>query len=84
MIEKLAEQTPKKEGLDSKDRCDTGNCGAQAYVMATGVSGSLAFCGHHYERVVNNAVGYDRMMKFAFEITDERDRLIQNRSQGQD
>lgn len=65
--------------LTANDRCDSANCSAQAYVKATGVSGELLFCGHHYEKVVNNAVGYDKMMKFAFKIVDERDRLIENR-----
>jgi hypothetical protein len=26
-----------------------------------------------------NAVGYDKMMKFAIEVVDERERLIENR-----
>jgi hypothetical protein len=29
-----------------------------------------------------NAVGYDKMMKFAIEVIDERERLIENRLQG--
>ena len=70
--------------LTATDRCDAKDCGAQAYIKATGVSGELLFCGHHYEKIVNNAVGYDRMMKFSFNIYDERERLIQNRLQGED
>jgi hypothetical protein len=70
--------------LTANDRCDSKDCSAQAYVKATGVTGELLFCSHHYEGVVNNAVGYDKMMKFAYEILDERERLIQNRSQGND
>ncbi len=68
--------------LTASDRCDARDCGAQAYVKATGVTGELFFCGHHYENVVNNATGYDKMMKFAFNIIDERERLVQNRLQG--
>jgi hypothetical protein len=30
---------------------------------------------------MDNAIGYDNMMKFALEILDERDRLIENRSE---
>lgn len=60
--------------LDATDRCD--RCGAQAYVRVIGKSGSgLLFCGHHYNKVMDNALGYDNMMKFALEIVDERNRL---------
>ena len=68
--------------LTLQDRCDA--CGAQAYVQATGVTGSLLFCGHHYNEIVDNAVGYDKMMKFAYQILDERERLIENRTKGDD
>jgi hypothetical protein len=67
--------------LAVSDRCDS--CGAQAYVQVIGVSGDLMFCGHHYEKIVDNAVGYDKMMKFAYEIVDERERLIENRLVGE-
>lgn len=67
--------------LKVSDRCDV--CDAQAYVKVTGVSGDLMFCGHDYEAIVNNAVGYDKMMKFAYEILDERSRLIENRLVGE-
>lgn len=63
--------------LKTSDRCDV--CNAQAYVKVTGVSGDLMFCGHDYEAIVNNAVGYDKMMKFAYEVLDEREKLIENR-----
>ena len=66
--------------LTANDRCDHKDCSAQAYVSAKGVSGELLFCSHHYESIVNNAVGYDKIMKFAFNIVDERERLSQNRS----
>jgi hypothetical protein len=64
--------------LNANDRCDS--CGAQAYVEVSGVTGSLLFCAHHYNHIVDNAVGYDKMMKFAFNIVDERDHLTENRS----
>jgi hypothetical protein len=63
--------------LNASDRCDS--CGAQAYVWVNGVSGDLLFCGHHYNKIVDNAVGYDKMMKFAYQIVDEREKLIENR-----
>lgn len=63
--------------LTTLDRCDS--CGAQAYVQVRGISGELVFCAHHY----NKASG-DKLDAFAFETIDERDRLIENRLQGDD
>ena len=68
--------------LNVSDRCDS--CGAQAYVWVNGVSGDLLFCGHHYNKIVDNAVGYDKMMKFAYQIVDEREKLIENRLKEQE
>lgn len=69
--------------LTASDRCDAGSCGAQAYVRAIGVSGELLFCSHHYNNIINNAVGYDNLEKFAYQIVDERDKLIENRLIGE-
>jgi hypothetical protein len=66
--------------LTALDRCDS--CGAQAYVEVSGVTGSLLFCAHHYNHIVDNAIGYDKIMKFAFNIVDERSRLTENRLKG--
>ena len=63
--------------LNASDRCDS--CGAQAYVYVVGVTGDLLFCAHHYNNIVDNAVGYDKIMKFAYQIVDEREKLIENR-----
>ena len=68
--------------LTLNDRCD--RCNAQAYVKAVGLDGDLLFCAHHYNKIVDNAVGYDKIMKFAINIVDERDRLIENKLKGQD
>lgn len=65
--------------LTAEDRCDTGECGAQAYVKVTGVSGSLYFCSHHYNKIIDNAVGYDKLERFAYEVVDERGKLTENR-----
>lgn len=70
--------------LTANDRCDARDCSAQAYVKATGVVGELLFCGHHYEDAVMYPSGYDKMMKFAFSIIDERERLISNRLKEED
>lgn len=67
--------------LTNADRCDA-NCSAQAFVKAIGVNGELLFCSHHYNKITNNAVGYANLEKFAFQIIDERERLIENRLVG--
>ena len=67
--------------LDATDRCD--RCGAQAYIKIFGQNGfDLLFCGHHYNKAMDNAVGYDSMMKFMVSIIDERERLIENKLTG--
>jgi hypothetical protein len=67
--------------LDATDRCD--RCSAQAYVKVLGKNGSdLLFCGHHYNKAMDNAVGYDNMMKFMESVIDERERLQENRTVG--
>lgn len=63
--------------LTGLDRCDV--CDAQAYVQVKGVAGELSFCGHHF-----NKLDGDKLQAFAFEIIDERERLIENKSQGDD
>lgn len=75
------ESTKQKEYvLKAIDRCD--QCGAQAYILVKGMSGELMFCGHHYNKIVNDPEGYRKMMDFAYEVTDERERLVQNRQVG--
>jgi hypothetical protein len=69
--------------LTAMDRCDSGNCGAQAYVVAVGISGELMFCSHHYNKIVSTPVGQERLENFAYQIIDERDRLIENRLIGE-
>lgn len=68
--------------LTNVDRCDAG-CSAQAFVKAIGVSGELLFCSHHYNKIADNAVGYANLEKFAYQIIDERERLIENRLIGE-
>lgn len=59
--------------LDATDRCDS--CSAQAYVKVIGKSGGLLFCSHHYNKIMDNAVSYAKMMSFMIEVVDERSRL---------
>ena len=69
--------------LNANDRCDSG-CNAQAYVWVKGVDGDLLFCAHHYEKIMSNPAGYEKMISFALEIVDEREKLIENRLKGDD
>lgn len=59
--------------LDATDRCD--KCSAQAYVKVIGKVGELLFCSHHYNRIMDDADGYSKMMDFIVDIVDERNRL---------
>jgi hypothetical protein len=70
----------KKYTLNALDRCDS--CSAQAYVQVKGSTGDLMFCGHHYEKIMNNPDAYTKMMAFMLEVVDERDRLIENKLVG--
>ena len=69
--------------LTAVDRCDA-ECSAQAYVVVKGVSGELMLCSHHYNKIMDHPIGYEKMTAFAFETIDERDRLIENRLIGDD
>lgn len=63
-----------KYQLTALDRCD--RCSSQAWVKATGVNGELLFCGHHYNKAESS------IKEWAFEIIDERERLVENKLQG--
>ena len=75
----MTEEVVKQEWtLSPKDRCDS--CAAEALVQVVGLNGDLLFCGHHYNKIMNNKIGYEKMMKFAITVTDERSKLIENKS----
>jgi hypothetical protein len=77
-------ETKEKEWvLNANDRCDSG-CNAQAYVWVKGVDGDLLFCAHHYEKIMSNPTGYKKMISFAMEIVDEREKLVENRLKADD
>jgi hypothetical protein len=63
--------------LGPLDRCDS--CYAEALVKITGISGDLMFCGHHYNKIIDNKDGYSKIMSFMISIVDERNKLIENR-----
>jgi hypothetical protein len=62
--------------LSPLNRCDS--CAAEALVLVKGVTGELMFCGHHYNK------NEKALIEFAYEIIDERDKLIENKSKGKD
>ena len=59
--------------LKATDRCDS--CAAEALVKVTGLTGDLMFCGHHYNKIMDNPEGYKKMMAFALTVIDEREKL---------
>jgi hypothetical protein len=60
--------------LKATDRCDS--CAAEALVQVTGLNGDLLFCGHHYNKIIDNEDGYKKIMSFMINIVDERDKLV--------
>jgi hypothetical protein len=76
------EEVVKEWTLKASDRCDS--CAAEALVKVTGLSGELMFCGHHYNKIMDNAEGYKKMMSFALTVLDERDKLVQNKLKDKD
>jgi hypothetical protein len=82
MFSMLKDEVQQEWQLSPHDRCD--RCSAEALVKVSGISGELLFCGHHYNKVMDNAEGYKKMMSFAITILDERDKLIENKAKGKD
>lgn len=76
----MIEAEVKEFVLTALDRCDA--CGSAAYVQVTGVTGDLLFCAHHYGKIERDANAMKKMNDFAFDIVDERVRLIENRLKG--
>ena len=70
----VKEEINKSYLLGPQDRCDS--CQAEALVWVNGVGGDLLFCGHHFNK--HEA----KLRKYAFEIVDERNKLIENRLVG--
>jgi hypothetical protein len=70
----IADEVIQKEWvLKATDRCD--QCAAEALVKVTGLSGELLFCGHHYNKIMDDSKGYKKMMSFMITVFDERDKL---------
>ena len=71
---------PKEWLLSANDRCD--KCQVQAVVRVKGLLGELTFCGHHYEKIMNNPESHNKMMTFLVEVLDEREKLVKNKAIG--
>jgi hypothetical protein len=70
----VTEEIVEKEwALKATDRCDL--CAAEALVKVSGLTGDLMFCGHHYNKIMDNAESYKKMMAFMLTIIDEREKL---------
>ena len=76
----MLKEHEKEWTLTALDRCD--RCSAQAYVQIKGGTGDLLFCGHHYDKIMNNPDAYTKMMSFMLEVVDERERLDENKAKG--
>lgn len=76
----MTETETKEFVLTALDRCDA--CGSAAYIQVTGVTGDLLFCAHHYGNIERDESAMAKMQAFAFDIVDERERLIENRLKG--
>lgn len=61
----IEEAVKNERRLKVEDRCD--RCGAQAFVIVSGVNGELYFCGHHF------AQHEEALSSYAYEIVDERE-----------
>jgi hypothetical protein len=59
--------------LGPQDRCDS--CAAEALVKVTGIAGELLFCGHHYNKIIDDPIGYKKIMSFGITFLDEREKL---------
>jgi len=79
-LEKPVTETPVQEelteDLNTTDRCDCSDCGAQAWVVVTLNNGILKFCGHDF------AKHEKKLREGALNIKDERHRLTYNRHKG--
>ncbi len=55
--------------FNKQDRCDTGGCPAQAWVLVKFLTGELLFCSHHFDTFEA------ALIKHAYEVVDERHQI---------
>lgn len=70
MVDEVIEEK-KEQILKVADRCD--RCDAQAFVLVKGMTGELLFCGHHYNKIINDPEGAKKLNEFAYQVLDERE-----------
>lgn len=69
MLETMDSTSASAHVLSKADRCDSGSCPAQAWVLVKFITGELTFCSHHFDK-------YEAaMIKDAYEVIDERHRI---------
>jgi len=69
MTQESASAVTAQNTLTRQDRCDTGECPAQAWVLVKFLSGELLFCSHHFDKFEA------ALIKDAYEVIDERHRI---------
>jgi len=69
MLDTMEQTSASAFALSKADRCDTGNCPAQAWVLVKFISGELTFCSHHFDKFEA------ALIKDAYEVIDERHRI---------
>lgn len=69
MLETMDTTSASAKALNKSDRCDAGNCPAQAWVLVKFLSGELTFCSHHFDKFEA------ALIKDAYEVIDERHRI---------
>jgi hypothetical protein len=60
------------------DRCD--QCGGQAYVLVSGITGELFFCGHHFSKIEKNETAHEKLISFAYVVHDQRANISDKRA----
>ena len=69
-VEEPTDETLEPEWvLNATNRCDEGNCGAQAYVRTRLCTGELDWCHHHFEEKAL------LLSSQSFQVIDEREKL---------
>ena len=78
VVAEKAESSVEVRKLTGHDKCD--QCVSQAYVLVVGLTGELAFCGHHFSKIEKNEVAYEKLKSFAYVVQDEREEIPSKRS----
>jgi len=69
LVETMAPTSASSSVLTKLDRCDTGGCPAQAWVLVKFLTGELTFCSHHFDKYEAGII------RDSYEVIDERHRI---------